>query len=249
MSESEKNLFDFYRRIGLSRYISLAEGKDFSAVSGASGCWPQMIFDIDLSESAGKQLVKNFIQAEKIVKARFAVCNSCFFTSEDQEYLRQNAVFPVESWTLMEINRNGNFVHRQSDKFSIRKLEQSNQIEAFTLLVNSELMKAVKVDSHLFPELLHSPGTDIYGLFMDNELLSGLLSFSDNNQNAGLYFIVTKSGYRGKGLATEIIGSAVYSLFQQGIKKVVLQAVPKAVSLYTRLGFSPQGKLIIFWKQ
>ena len=109
-------------------------------------------------------------------------------------------------------------------------------------------MQSVKINPTLIFDLQNNSAFNFYGLFVSMELVSCLLAFSDQGCT-GLYFIGTKHGFRGKGLAENLIRYVMRVISEQKTGKVILQAVQKAVPLYSRLGFSPQGKLIIFWKQ
>ncbi len=249
IESNEKNLYDFYRLIGSGRFASLVKGSGYYAVSGSHGSWPQMIFDGQNEKKAGVFLNRAFSTASEFPDVRFAICNKALIAPGDQDVLRLNEIFPVGYWQLMEINATDDLKFKMPDGYKLRRLNEPAEIDEFVSLVNSDMMMNLKVNREIFQELVQHAGIDIYGLFIGDELASGLLAYSGLNKVAGLYFITTKLGYRGKGLAAGITGYAVKSLFGQGIGKVVLQAMPKAVTLYTRLGFIHRGELVIFWKK
>ncbi len=249
MNVSEINLYQFYRLIGNSSCASLIEGHDFYVVSGNGRSWPQMIFDIRFEENAGLQLARVFSDASEIINVDYAVCNRIIFNIQDQVLLRKNKLYPLETWQLMEINPKNYWEIRQQNEFEIKKIMHNDDISAFTSLVNSDLMSNQKINAELLQELANHSDIELYGLYVNNQLVTGLLSFSGLNKVTGLYFIVTKNEHRGQGLASKLISSVINLLFQQEVTKVVLQALPKAVNLYTRMGFSENGKLVTFWKQ
>ena len=249
ISASERNLHEFYRCIGATGAAILAEDDDYSLVSGIGGNWPQMIFDADLTSDAGVRLGKIFDRTGKLNNVRFAVCNADYFTSDDQDVLRKGNIYPVDYWVVMETDFKSDSLTVQKIDHKSFKLTGSTEIDMFTGLVNSELLKGIKVCPSLFKELVENEKAEIYGLFHDQKLVCGLLSFIGKEHEAGLYFIVTDSRFRGQGLAADLIARVMKLLFERGFSKIVLQAVPKAVSLYVRLGFVPKNKLLIFWKQ
>ena len=138
-------------------------------------------------------------------------------------------------------------INGHSNSIHVKKIILPDQVMEFGRIVQAELMQSVKFDPALMIQLCNNPSFSAYGLFSAGELISGLLAFTDS-LSTGLYFIVTKTGYRGKGMAESLIENVLQMLFLQQTKKVVLQAVQKAVPLYTRLGFKSHGKLVIFWK-
>jgi ribosomal protein S18 acetylase RimI-like enzyme len=249
MDNNEKNLYDFYRLIGKGRYASLFEGTHYCAVSGKDEGWPQMIFDIQSGKNAVKRLELAFSDAAIPQDIRFGICPRKTFTASDQDLLRQGKIFPAGSWQLMEINSKDDIKMMKQDEHKIKRLINPATINDYVSLVNNNLMKGQVVKSELFLELVRQPGIEIYGQMEGNEVVSGLLTYSGTNNVTGLYFIATRQDLRGKGLAAGLIGSVVESLFARGIRKIVLQAMPKAVPLYARLGFLKTGELVIFWKQ
>jgi ribosomal protein S18 acetylase RimI-like enzyme len=247
MKESINNLFSFYREVGASPLVTLMKSARFTVVSGQEESWPQMVFGIQLSKNPAHELEQALTQVVKRELPGFAVCNASLFGQESQELLRKAGIYPVKTWTLMDIAFHKPIIFRQRKGLEIKTLNTSEEILSFSSLVNAELMQSVKIIPVLLNELQAKPPFNFYGLFVDDELVSGLLTYSVQ-KTSGLYFIVTKTGYRGKGLAKNVIGYAVNTLFGEGIEKVVLQAAQKAVPLYTQLGFLPHGKLVIFWK-
>ena len=249
MSSSEYNLYDLYRLVGGGKFASVTKGRNYTVVSGSEGSWPQMIFDVKVDKNAGSVLNEVFSDAAEMVQVRFAASNREQYTTSDQELLRGNGIFPADRWTLMEMGSSDDLKKFVPADYEIRSLKKPGEIDEFGCLVNTSLMSSQKMNIGMLQELAGQAGIDIYGLYSGGEVVSGLLSYTGENKVAGLYFIATRLDCRGKGLAAGTIGFAVESLFSKGVEKVVLQALPKAVTLYSRMGFSSQGELIIFWKQ
>ena len=250
MIENVNNLFGFYRETGSCPSVSFTETLQFSVVSGAENSWPQLVFDIDFRGNAVRELNHILTQTVNRKLPAFAVCNAALFGEKELDYLRQNEIYPVKLWTLMHAfpqsmpqDPNG----QQSKKTEFRKLLTAAELEEFTALVNAEFIQNAPLSVSLTKELNAKVGVGLYGLFVDGKLVSGLQTFS-NNQTTGLYFIATNSNYRGRGFATELIRQVMGTCLKNS-KELVLQAVQKAVPLYQRLGFTKEGKLVIFWKK
>lgn len=248
MCSNEKNLNAFYRALGNAECISLTKGDRFTGVSGKNGHWPRMLFDIRLSKNPVEQLNEILTRSMNINGIGTAICNREYFSLTGQEEFRKYGIFPVEMWPLMEINAVEELCFKIDNNLVIRKLEDQGEIEEFSSTVNDELFRGQDVTSDLFSELLKQPGMDFYGVCNNGNMAGGLVSYTGTNNTAGLYFIVVQKEFRGKGIASALIGNVVRELFKRAVKKVVLQALPKAVPLYQKLGFKKQGELIIFRK-
>ncbi len=248
MNDSEKNLIEFYREVGAMKSVAFTENDYFSTISGKEGSWPQMVFNLHFWEEPEAQLDKILTQSVQLQLPPFAVCNTELFVPENQYLLQNPHIFPIQFWTLMEVKSSEHLNKSAHSDFEIRRLNGTRELEAFTNLVNAELLQSTNINLQVVGELAENSSLHFYGLFIENELVSGLLVFTQQKM-AGLYFIVTKKQYRGNGLAASLIGFVLNELFYRGIEKVVLQAVQKAVPLYIRMGFTPCGEMVIFWKR
>lgn len=247
MDENINNLFNLYRETGASPSVSFLEKGQFSVVSGQNNNWPQMVFELDLYQNPASNLEQILTESTGQNLPGFAVCDANLFDKQALYSLREKEIYPVKTWTLMEMQPLTTIPNQREKNYDIRKLTTPDEIHAFTILVNTELMQSIKIAPALAEELQVKGAFAFYGLFRAEELISCLLTYSDS-QTTGLYFVVTKQAFRGKGLAAELIRH-VTSLYGTKTKKVVLQATQKAVPLYTRLDFSTRGKLVIFWKR
>ncbi len=244
MTESEKNLHDFYQATGSTPLVEIVETESYSMVNGVNGTWPQMIFQLQGQLNAEEQIRQLFAGSPVSGVPDFAVCDSSDMTIESQQALKNQGIFPVMTWTLMERERDVENV--ESGFFLIKKLTKAGELEAFARLVNTEMLTSVKITTELLVQLARDPGVEIFGMEENKQLISALLCFT-KEQTTGLYFIVTDRRKRGEGRASALIQTAIEKLSALGTTHFVLQAVNKAVPLYTKKGFKPTGKLAIFW--
>lgn len=249
MHSNENNLFDFYRLIGSGKHAKWNTHEGYEVVSGRGGSWPQIIFNVEPGGTSGIAIADIFSDVVLSGDVRHALCNRILFIHNDQELLRSRKIFPVTYWKLMEIIRTSNCDTASEGIRQLTTLTHCEAIDDFVTLLNKDMMKDQKAKQELFYELSEKSNVELFGLYQEDKLVSGLLAFTDNNNVSGLYFIVTGSEYRGKGLAAGVVQEVLDILFQRGIKKVVLQSMPKAVTLYSRLGFESKGELVILWKQ
>jgi ribosomal protein S18 acetylase RimI-like enzyme len=247
MNNSEKNLIGFYRAIGTLKSVKTETTGQFSAVFGFNGYWPQLVYQFYFGNNTEKKLVRVLEEMAIPGFKMLAICNLDDFGKLNQEKLREVSVFPVETWVTMEISELPAEENSVNLGFEFRQLTTFSEFSEFTDLVNTGMMTTTKIAAGFFAELAQNPHFEIYGLFAENELVSGMVTFTENHI-AGLYFIVTKERFRGKGLAEIFIGKTLKLLFEKGTESVVLQAVNKAVNLYSRIGFTAEGKLVILMK-
>lgn len=247
MNDNINNLFNFYREAGSCSSVSLINGDGFSAVKGKNNSWPQMVFGLDYSREPAADLGQILTKTVSENLPGFAICSADNFNMQKLELLREKGIYPVKTWTLMDARSFSSKPYRLQRNVEIRKLKTSAELHNFTALINAEFMQSVKMNPVLAEEMCEKDTFSFYGLFTEGELVSSLLSFFDL-KTTGLYFIATKRAFRGKGFAAELIRQAI-SLCRKETNEVVLQATQKAVPLYTRLGFSACGKMVIFWKQ
>ncbi len=247
MNNSEINLAGFYRAVGTLQSVQSEITGQFSVISGLNGHWPQLVYQFYFESNTEENLAR--VLKERAVSGckMLAICNADDFGKLNLEKLREVSVFPVESWVNMEISELPAKNDMDNLGFEFRHLTNLSDFSEFTDLVNTGMMTTTKIADSFFAELAQNPQFEIYGLFTENELVSGMVTFTENH-TAGLYFVVTKECFRRKGLAAIFIGKTLKQLFEKGTERVVLQAVNKAVNLYSRIGFTAEGKLVILMK-
>ncbi len=247
MDDNINNLFNFYRETGESSSVVFFEKNQFSFVGEKEGNWPQMVFNVDISSDPADSLRQILSETTKNNYPGFAVCNANLFSDRELIKLRDAGIYPVKTWTLMNVSQNDPAEVIYPEYFEMRRLADLSEVQKFALLVNREIMGSMKISETLAEELYKKNNFQFYGLFIADELVSCLLAYSDKI-TTGFYFIATSPRFRGRGYAAELIRFAMSKSFQKS-GKVVLQAVQKAVPLYEKLGFAVCGRLVIFWKR
>jgi ribosomal protein S18 acetylase RimI-like enzyme len=250
MIDNINNLFRFYREVGSCPSVFYSNALQYSVVNGAENSWPQLVFDINFQGNAAQKLSQVLKETVNRKLPGFAVCNAELFGEQEVNFLRKNEIYPVKAWTLMYVlprNLPIKNAVKKSENSEIRELKTTFETEEFSALVNAELLESTKISATLAHELNAKENCKLFGLFVSGKMVSALLTFTDN-KTTGLYFIVTDSAFRGQGFATELISEVMHSCLKNS-ERLVLQAVQKAVPLYQRLGFTTEGKMVIFWKK
>jgi len=244
MSKSEENLIGFYRAIGNSDVVKWVENEQFGAIVEPNGNWPQLVYRFQFVKQTEKNIGIVLSELASQNSRMLAICNEADFKKLDAEKLREASVLAIDIWEAMEFKTQSGIRKPIDFDYDIRQLTDKGALTEFTNLVNTDMMRSLKMPELLFGDLLDYPGFEFHGLYVENKIVSGLIVFTGNN-TSGLYFIVTKAIHRGKGLAENLIIKTLLQLFEKGTENVVLQAVNKAVPLYTRIGFESTGKLVL----
>lgn len=245
MTDSEKNLYDFYSIIGEFNNVTKLSEDRFSIIVEDNSGWPRIIYNLnnlsDLPEAfekAGNHIANGL---------PFAVISRDAIDDEAKECMRKFSVYPVELWDLMEISQSVSTGIKLPSDSEIHRIGSSEGFNEFAELVNLYLLRSEKINKSICYEMSEIDGFAFFCLRHKGEMVSTLLSYS-NSGIAGLYFIVTKPEHRGKGFAGNLINYVINFLFNEGKEKVVLQSDSKAVPLYLRNGFIPVGQMVVLRK-
>lgn len=239
-------MLGFYRAIGQSGIVQHVENEFFEAITAAEGFWPQLIYRFRFENNHEHNIVLAMKALAKGESRMTAICTAQQLAKFDNEIMRCAGVFPVEMWETMYA-KTICFHETGQELHEFRQLSGNEELGEFTSLVNTDMMRNLKIGVNFFITLAKEPRFKFYGLFAENKLVSALLVFTENGIG-GLYFIVSKTASRGKGLAEFLIRKTLARMLENGTENVVLQAVSKAIPLYSRIGFQSTGKIVILMR-
>ena len=83
---------------------------------------------------------------------------------------------------------------------------------------------------------------------IDHEKAGHVFSFN-YGKSGWIGLLIVRPKHRGKGIGESLMKKAMEHLLSQGVKTIRLEAVEKAVSLYTRLGFRKEFDSLRFLKE
>lgn len=245
MNDSEINLWQFYERIGRQEGYSFHSGSSYSVVTAPAGKWPAIVFNINPGEerSLFLEMLRESI-LKNIIPGQF-ISNPDQFGPAHQSLIRENRFFPVDKWTLMEINTG--LFSRTADMgttLSIRKISDFPSLHTYSCTVNAVLLRNLPVDAELLLKLLDHD-ISVYALFDGEELVSGLLVFTFGDI-AGLYLVATKKMRQHAGYGSVLLIETVNRLKSAGKRKIILQSSIPALPFYLKNGFSVTGEMYIY---
>ena len=82
----------------------------------------------------------------------------------------------------------------------------------------------------------------------DNRIVSHAGTGAENDKVAMLNYVITDDNYRGKGLATRVVGKVCYDLIEEGKKVYLINYSKESTALYNKIGFKVScdwGKLFL----
>lgn len=119
------------------------------------------------------------------------------------------------------------------------------ELKSWCRISNESLKGNTSIHYGLFTRLLTDPDFGFFLAFLDHEPVAAAMSFSSGS-SAGLYLVSTVEKYRGNGFGAAITASAIEHLKSRGVSEIHLQATVPGQPVYTKLGFSQEGKIHVF---
>jgi predicted N-acetyltransferase YhbS len=123
----------------------------------------------------------------------------------------------------------------------IRPMESAD-IDFALALTSREKWSDIRTDFELL--IAHSPQAAFVG--MEDDKPMGMISAVVYGKTGFIGSLIVLDEYRGKGNGTRLVRFAIDFLERQGVHTMMLDAVPEAVPMYTRLGFKPVCKSLRF---
>jgi len=103
------------------------------------------------------------------------------------------------------------------------------------LAVSNECFKE-NVSLEVMARLLNQPDSTFYAGLYQQKISATLLAYF-SAEVAGINFVSTLPAYRGKGMASILVRSALSEARERGYRYAVLQSSPMGASVYQRIGF------------
>jgi len=245
MNDAEKNLWQFYERIGRQDGYSFHSGSAFSVVTAPPGKWPAIVFNINPGEERSHflEMMKEDILKD-IIPGQF-ISNPDQFGPTHQSIVREYRFFPVDKWTLMEINiRQFDRKAEMGKTMSVRKITDLPSLHDFSCIVNAVLLRNLPVEADMLLKLVDRD-ISVVALFIGEELVSGLLVFA-SGRIAGLYLVATKKNRQHAGYGSLLLTETLNILKSEGIDKIILHSSVPAIPFYLKNGFSVTGEMYIY---
>lgn len=236
-----KNLVDFYKEIALISDYQIGKCAGIDYVWNTKGSWPAYLF--------GKPGTK---QAEavtwEIKKRRLPP----FWIMDDQDdleirgFLNEKGIRPVRKWKGMILNVKAYEKKPGAGDVKLR-FNHCGDLPVWRALINEDLFSANRMGEEI-EHTLNSGEQFTWAVawIESNPVATGLLFTFE--RIAGIYMIVTKRAFRGRGIGTMVTGALIDRVLDSNIDRIVLHATPMGEGIYRNLGFEPVNELSIYWK-
>lgn len=136
------------------------------------------------------------------------------------------------------------YLEEYSSTGDVRKL---NTLDDFARLVSCNWQPPDQnvVDFYSRVKPVHS---EYFASYVNGEPVSVVELFPDTPANVGIYSLYTLPGYRGKGIATDLMKHCLHHLKSKGYITATLQAADDGLNIYKKLGFVPATRFYEFKK-
>ncbi|MCG3221698.1 MAG: GNAT family N-acetyltransferase [Candidatus Heimdallarchaeota archaeon] len=144
---------------------------------------------------------------------------------------------------FMDLNRL-DFSYETPPELRVNLVQNAKHVEEWVSVFIEGVGGTEKHRKHLFQSEMFLLQKNNYLRFIgywegEPVATSGLIL---NEDVAGLYFVITKPDYRGKGIGTAISRAALENAYKRGYHKAVLQSSKMGYNIYKRIGFDEYCK-------
>ncbi len=231
-----KNLFEFWRHIGISGQF-LYNNEQYNYVKPNNYSWPSKVFGLNESKINLKKIclkikngelpnsisiLKNEVLEAQLTKHQFILKSSVkgmYFDLHEKDK-------PTE------------------DFISIERVDNDEKAIEFSLIASNSF--GYEILSSTIIALVSSSQLKLFIGKYNNKYVSCGMVFLDKNGISGLHMIGTLPNYRGFGLGKEMTNKLMLEVFKNESKQVVLVASKSGERIYSKLGFKAEGSLLSY---
>lgn len=218
----------------------------FYSVMDKSNVYPKLTLCYH-PENTNDASISNFCQAiENNLASPYVILPSSDVSVPLEKKLKQSGFRIIETWESMHL-LTSNVSVKKSTNLNIVTVQSIEQLKDWITVPEKVLFNHQKLEIKLYEQFLSSNDVQLLLGYTNNEPVSTML-ICKNAKTAGLYMIGTLEKCRGKGYGTEIVRFALQRVAQDGISECVLQATKQGSNMYKQLGFTENGKFLIYWK-
>jgi GNAT superfamily N-acetyltransferase len=243
----EDNLFGLYKTFATTGHYRMVQYPSYTWINADNSVFPQHVFQIDpgMNESSLSEL-KTFIRDD--AAPPFLIFRDDPVHNSLKDILKTGGFRQVMQWPGMaiELNKNHNPVSAFSSNITVKKIEETDEINDWASMVELSLFNHGRLDRNTLKDMALDKSLVLYTGFFNGMAAGTLLSFTCK-QISGLYMITTLPGYRKKGIAWRLINMALKDAVTKGCRYAVLESTMQGLSLYHQAGFKEYCNFAIYW--
>ncbi len=237
--EVNRNLYQFYRHIGELCGYAYGQIGVLDYVWNQKGTWPAYILGVP-----DRAMLSGIVTAieQKEIPPFWIIEETPVF---DLTWLEERNVRPIREWKGMTLNP-ADFVNVPRVPGVEVRSNDPETLQDWLQIVNTDLMTGTQIGTEVISGLNSSPAFRWSVAYLDDQPVGTGLSFTQEGVT-GLYMIVTKESFRGKGIGSLITVDLINHAIKAGIHSVVLHATGLGEGIYRKIGFREENMLYVMW--
>ena len=247
--EIQDNLYGLYEDIAASGLVTSGTAGRCRFIRDAGFAWPNMVYP---GGAAGRPDIAALVESVKAgCCPRLMLFEEGMVTEDLVEEMNGFRFVPAAQWTNMVVSLAGmegggerEGERRQLD-CKVVDIRNPGEWKDWSSVAEEVLFKKEKLAADLF-----NYGCEkglfklLIGYYGDQAVGTTLLY---KGKLAGVYMVATLPSFRGKGLAKELMRFTGSVAAAEGYSSLVLHSTKAGLGLYERLGYRPEGNLLLYY--
>lgn len=239
------NLIQLYELIESCTTNVIVRENSMKAIICENSSWPNMIYEIDTRPANLEDSIKTI--QHKVSQGNLPAY--CMFDAKDEEKKVLEKFRSISSderyWNYMEYDLIENVQLPTLTNFEIQKITSDTEIIDWVKTIENSLMKGRKLDATIFHQLNQQDGIELYLGYENGIPVAGSMLFKKEDI-AGVYMVGTLKKFQQKGYGSAVTQYVLKRGFELNCKKAVLQATQAGEKIYSKLGFTIEGRIELF---
>ncbi|MCK4748985.1 MAG: GNAT family N-acetyltransferase [Bacteroidales bacterium] len=234
-----RNLYGFYRRTAELCGYETGHIGGLEYVWNRSGSWPSYVLGVP--EPSKIPEIMNAIRQGKVPP--FWILEQT--GGEEIRLLEEAGVRVIREWKGMAMEKHAAVPVGRNHDFGIRT-NDPDTMNDWLQIVNTELMTGAQISDGFLNRISSSVAFQWKVAYMDDQATGAGLSFAEDGV-AGVYMIVTKASFRGRGIGTQVTRNLIDHAIRSGNDTIVLHATGQGERIYRKTGFSEVNRFSVMW--
>jgi len=232
----------YWRTLGQVRDIDIHAG-DVEYATAADGKSPECIFRVNIQTGDVEERINEVVAHIKagIIPDGLLITPN---TKPDNlvEILTNKGFILDETGLIMAADlRETKLERKNPPSLAIKRVENEEEFAQWVGIINKDLFGYEVLSYDQFHDMYDLDDTYFYLAYHENIAVAACMTIVGANV-ADVDMVATKKDYRKKGIASELLITAMIELKDMGIDVASLRAKPEGINLYKRLGYKEYAK-------
>jgi GNAT superfamily N-acetyltransferase len=232
--------------MGKTQNHQFVETDDFDYFKSSNGNWPNQILNIKVGVEYVQGLLENIEQQSKT--GHLPAIVKCDPNRDSIEMVNTISTrgYSQGQWTAMTHFMNESWHSALQTSLKISLVKTQEELQAWFILMQRELMGGVDVDYALFDHMFKSPKCFFYLGYINDQPAATSLFYIDEDGNGGVYLVSTHADHRKRGFGAAVTAVCLNKAKELGCTRIDIQATDLGKGVYQKLGFIDLGKINVF---